>query len=72
MARMTLEDLSAQLQAAFGRELRAVVLYGSAVTSEHVAGKSDYNVLVIVARWRREGMVGVSWSCWKAAPAQSW
>ncbi|MFL5575600.1 MAG: hypothetical protein ACJ79S_06510 [Gemmatimonadaceae bacterium] len=48
MAKMTLEDLATQLGAAYGEALRAVVLYGSAAAGEHVAGRSDYNVLVIV------------------------
>jgi predicted nucleotidyltransferase len=48
MAKMTLEDLVAQLRSAFGPELRAVVLYGSAAAGEHHPKKSDYNVLVLV------------------------
>lgn len=48
MAKMTLDELVSQLRAAFGTELRAVVLYGSAAAGEHVPKKSDYNVLVIV------------------------
>lgn len=45
---MTLDELVTQLRAAYGNALRAVVLYGSAVAGEHIAKKSDYNVLVIV------------------------
>lgn len=48
MARMTLDDLVAQLRKAFGDELRAVVLYGSAAAGDHVAKKSDYNILIVV------------------------
>jgi predicted nucleotidyltransferase len=48
MAKMTLEELVAQLRAAFGAELRSVVLYGSAASGEHIAKQSDYNVLVLV------------------------
>ncbi len=48
MARMTLEDLVAQLRAAYGDALRAVVLYGSAAGGDHVPDRSDYNVLVVV------------------------
>src|SRR5687768_3523943 len=47
MAKMTLDDLVTQLRAAFGTELRAVVLYGSAAVGERLP-KSDYNVLVLV------------------------
>ena len=47
---MTLDELVTQLRAAYGSTLRSVVLYGSAAAGggEHVAKKSDYNVLVIV------------------------
>lgn len=48
MAKMTLEELVAQLRAAFGSGLQTVVLYGSAAGGEHIAKRSDYNVLVIV------------------------
>ena len=48
MARMTLDDLVSQLRAAYGSALRSIVLYGSAAAGEHIAKKSDYNVLVIV------------------------
>lgn len=48
MAKMTLDELVAQLRAAFGAELRSVVLYGSAASGEHVPKQSDYNVLVLV------------------------
>ena len=47
---MTLDELVTQLRAAYGSALRSVLLYGSAAAGEgeHVAKKSDYNVLVIV------------------------
>jgi hypothetical protein len=48
MASMTLDELVSQLKAAYGAALRSVVLYGSAAAGEHIAKKSDYNVLVIV------------------------
>lgn len=44
---MTLDDLVTQLRTAYGPPLRSVVLYGSAVAGEHIAKRSDYNVLVI-------------------------
>jgi hypothetical protein len=50
MAKMTLDVLVAQLGAVFGDELRSVVLYGSAAGGEHIAKRSDHNVLVIVER----------------------
>ncbi|HEU4586847.1 MAG TPA: nucleotidyltransferase domain-containing protein [Gemmatimonadaceae bacterium] len=48
MATMTLDDLVGQLRKAFGDGLRSVVLYGSAAAGEHIARRSDYNVLVLV------------------------
>ncbi|HEX4683440.1 MAG TPA: nucleotidyltransferase domain-containing protein [Gemmatimonadaceae bacterium] len=45
---MTLDELVTQLRAAYGTGLRSVVLYGSAAGGEHIAKRSDYNVLVIV------------------------
>ena len=48
MATMTLDELTSQLRAAYGTALRAVVLYGSAAAGQHIAKRSDYNVLVIV------------------------
>jgi hypothetical protein len=47
---MTLDELVTQLRGAYGGSLRSVVLYGSAAAGagEHVARKSDYNVLIIV------------------------
>ncbi len=44
---MKLDQLVEQLQLAYGDELRAVVLYGSAVAGEHISERSNYNVLVI-------------------------
>src|SRR5438128_2069032 len=48
MATMTLDELVTQLRAAYGADLRCVVLYGSAAAGEHVPKQSDYNVLVLV------------------------
>ena len=48
MARMSLDVLVSQLRAAYGEDLSAVVLYGSAAGGEHNPDRSDYNVLVIV------------------------
>jgi hypothetical protein len=48
MAKMTLDELVAQLRSALGPELRAVVLYGSAAAGEHLPNHSDTNVLVLV------------------------
>ena len=45
---MTLDELVSQLQNAYGTTLRSVVLYGSATAGEHIAKKSDYNVLVVL------------------------
>ncbi|HVA57137.1 MAG TPA: hypothetical protein VNF92_04555 [Gemmatimonadaceae bacterium] len=48
MAKLTLDDLVAQLRGVFGAELHTVVLYGSAAAGEHIPSRSDHNVLVIV------------------------
>jgi len=48
MAKMTPEELVEQLRAAYGTELRSVVLYGSAAAGEHIPKRSDYNILVLV------------------------
>jgi predicted nucleotidyltransferase len=45
---MTLDELVGQLRQAYGQTLRSVVLYGSAVAGEHIARKSDYNILVVL------------------------
>ena len=45
---MTLDNLVSQLQSAYGPTLQSVILYGSAVAGEHIAKKSDYNVLVVL------------------------
>ena len=66
MAKMTLDELVAQLQKAFGDGLAAVVLYGSAAAGEHIPKRSDYNVLVIVralglAELEREAAIARAW-----------
>jgi hypothetical protein len=48
MARMTLDDMVAQLRAAYGAALRAVVLYGSAARDDAVGRPQD--LLVVVER----------------------
>jgi predicted nucleotidyltransferase len=60
MAKMTLENLVSQLRVAFGSELRAVVLYGSAAAGEHLPKKSDYNVLVLVDSLAANRLVAAS------------
>lgn len=45
---MTLDQLVDQLQKAYGPTLRSILLYGSAVAGEHIAKRSDYNVLVVL------------------------
>ncbi len=46
---MTPEQLAERLKTALPSALRAVVLYGSAATGDHIAGRSDYNVLVVAS-----------------------
>ncbi len=45
---MKVDELVPQLRGAYGTTLKSVVLYGSAVAGEHIAKKSDYNILVIL------------------------
>ena len=47
---MTPEQFTEQLKQAMPTGLRAVVLYGSAAAGDHLAGKSDYNILVVADR----------------------
>ena len=47
---MTPEQLAERLKQAMPAGLRAVVLYGSAAAGDHIAGHSDYNVLVVADR----------------------
>lgn len=66
MATMTLDDLVAQLRKAFGDALHSVVLYGSAAAGEHIARRSDYNVLVLVDEidlelLQREAAIARAW-----------
>jgi hypothetical protein len=69
MAKMTLDDLVAQLREAYGPALRAAVLYGSAAGGEHHAKHSDHNVLVIVKALTLDGMraAGAVARAWGAA-----
>ena len=66
MANMTLDQLVEQLRAAYGSDLRSVVLYGSAARGEHIAKRSDYNVLVLVESLSLEKLRAA------AAVAQAW
>lgn len=66
MAAMTLEGLVEQLRLAYGNNLRSVVLYGSAAAGEHIAKRSDYNVLVIV------GSLGLDQLRAASAVARAW
>jgi predicted nucleotidyltransferase len=45
-----LEELTKRLKIAAGENLRAVVLYGSAVTGEFFSGQSDLNILCVLDR----------------------
>jgi predicted nucleotidyltransferase len=63
---MKLDELVRQLQLAYGKGLRSVVLFGSAVAGEHTK-KSDYNVLVVVdslplERLRAVAAVSKAWA----------
>jgi hypothetical protein len=64
---MNLDELVAQLRAAYGDALRSVVLYGSAASGEHIPKRSDYNVLVIARslpadKLRAAAAIGAAWT----------
>jgi predicted nucleotidyltransferase len=63
---MTLDELVTQLRSAYGAQLSCVVLYGSAAAGEHVPKKSDYNVLVLLARIEPSALAAAS------AVARAW
>ena len=66
---MTLDELVTQLRSAYGAQLSCVVLYGSAAAGEHVPKKSDYNVLVLLARIEAGALAAASAvaRAWRAA-----
>ena len=76
MARMTLDDLVAQLRSAYGDALRAVVLYGSAASADAASGEIGagarpgrelhYDVLVVTDR------LGMAELRRAAATARAW
>ncbi len=66
MATMTLDDLVAQLRAAYGADLSTVVLYGSAAAGEHIPKQSDYNVLLLLERVEPRALAAAS------AVARAW
>jgi hypothetical protein len=49
--RQTPESYAQKLKEALPGSLKSVILFGSAASGEHVEGKSDYNLLVIVDKW---------------------
>ena len=51
LSRQTPEEYATRLKEALAGSLRSVILFGSAASGEHVKGKSDYNLLVIVEKW---------------------
>lgn len=66
MAKMTLDQLAAQLHAVYGDGLRAVALYGSAARGDRLTKHSNLNVLVVVdevgmAHLQREAAVTMAW-----------
>jgi len=48
--RETLRTYLAQVQKLFGNALEAVILYGSAAGGEHLPGKSNINLLILLAK----------------------
>jgi len=50
------EEFVSDYQRAFGKDLQAVILYGSGAKGEYVAGRSDINFLVILSRTGIDGL----------------
>lgn len=65
----TPEDLSRELQALCGKNLRSVVLYGSAAAGDHAGKRSDYNVLIVLDRLGTEELKTLSGLSFKWAKA---
>ena len=63
---MTPEQLAERLKQALPVGLRSVVLYGSAAAGDHVAGESDFNILVVAERLGTAELGALS------APAIAW
>ena len=66
MAKMTLDELAAQLGAVYGDGLRAVALYGSAARGDRLTKTTNLNVLVVVdaigmEHLQREAAVTAAW-----------
>lgn len=66
MAKMTLDQLAAQLSAAYGDGLRCVVLYGSAARGDRLTKTTNLNVLIVVdaigmEHLQREAAVTAAW-----------
>ena len=70
--RETLREYLSEVTAALGTNLESVILYGSAVRGEYIAGRSNINLLLVLQaqdadaltacakthhRWRKEGIV---------------
>src|SRR5436190_1673901 len=71
MATMTLDELVAQLRAAYKERLASVVLYGSAAGGDHIPSRSDYNVLVLLESFD-SARVDASSSVASSAVARAW
>lgn len=63
---MTPEQFVEQLKQALPTGLRSVVLYGSAAAGDHLAGKSDFNLLVVADRLGRAELDAL------AVPTAAW
>jgi hypothetical protein len=67
MAKMSIDDLVTQMQLAFGAELRAVALYGSAAREPQADPPRGHNVLVVVDRitmgtLTKEAAIAAAWA----------
>jgi predicted nucleotidyltransferase len=57
------EEVTAALRAAFGTQLRSVLLYGSTARGEHIEGLSDINLLVLLSSIEPAGLAAAAPTC---------
>ena len=57
---MTPEELTHRLERDLGRDLKSVILYGSAAAGDHAGKRSDHNILVVVQELGVEQLRAVS------------
>lgn len=57
---MSPEEMAEKLRAVCGENLKSVVLYGSAAAGDHIAKRSDYNILAVLGRLAADDLLSIS------------